>query len=101
MGRLTDKGHVGRSHAYAPILGPFDPYARCKLDMDSRLDLALSKVAARDRGVGSGPGSGNRGRYRVACQAMDLTSVDLFEGAGVLTAVKDKARCCTRACGPP
>jgi len=32
-----------------------------------------------------------RGRYRVACQAMDLISVDLFEGAGVLAAVKDKA----------
>jgi len=33
----------------------------------------------------------HRGRYRVACQAMDLISVDLFEGAGVLAAVKDKA----------
>ncbi len=51
----------------------------------------------------------NRGRYRVACQAMDLISVDLFEGAGVLAAVKDKAlargpaalldlRCARRRC---
>ncbi len=44
---------------------------------------------------------GDRGRYRVACQAMDLTSLDLADGADVLTAVKDKARCRARVCGPP
>ena len=31
------------------------------------------------------------GEYRVNCQAMDLTSADLAEGAGVLAAVKNKA----------
>ena len=44
---------------------------------------------------------GIRGRYRVACQAMDLTSFNLADGADVLTTVKDKARCRARACGPP
>ena len=32
------------------------------------------------------------GRYRVACPALNRPAVDLAERAGVLTAVKDKAR---------
>jgi len=53
----------------------------------SRQEIGYSMSDQRQRRVT------DRGRYRVACQAMDLTAVDLFEGAGVLTAVKDKARC--------
>jgi hypothetical protein len=33
--------------------------------------------------------------------AREIAFFDLFEHAGVLTAVKDKARFRARACGPP
>ena len=43
----------------------------------------------------------DRGRYRVGRSSAKIAFFDLFEHAGVLTAVKDKARYRARACGPP
>jgi hypothetical protein len=51
-GRLTAR----YLHALTPLFRTHvNPYGRLELDMDAGLDLSGPEMAARDRGVGSGP----------------------------------------------